>query len=167
MPATLAGIADSWKQVDKVHPLDAKLYDEEIQQSYRDFSDMLNIIGFFAALAISISSLGLFGMVTYTMDKRLKEISIRRVLGAGKGKLVFLLSRSFLLLLGIAAAIAIPVTWIFFKEVLLAQFAYHEPIRTLDLFAGLLIVAAVAVGMIGTQTLKILRGSPANVLKNE
>lgn len=167
LPLTLAGIEATWKKIDKVHPLDAKLYDDEIRQSYIDFSTMLKVIGFFAALAICISSLGLFGMVTYTMEKRLKEISIRRVLGAGKGTLVYLLSRGFLLLIGIAAAIAIPVTWIFFDRVLLARFAYHEPIGIGDLFIGLLTVSAVAFGMIGIQTLKIIRANPAKVLKDE
>ena len=167
LPATLAGIADSWKKIDKVHPIDAKLYDEGIQQSYSDFSTMLKTIGFFAALAICISSLGLFGMVTYTMEKRLKEISIRRVLGAEKGTLVYLLSKSFLLLLGIAAAIAIPITWVFFDRVILAQFAYHQPIGMGDLLFGLCLVSAVALGMIGTQTLKIVRANPARILKNE
>ena len=102
-----------------------------------------------------------------TMEKRLKEISIRRVLGADKGKLVYLLSRSFLILLLISAAIAIPLTWLFFDKVVLARFAYHQPIGPGDLLLGLLFVAGIAFLMIGTQTLKIVRANPARVLKNE
>jgi putative ABC transport system permease protein len=167
LPATMAAIEGLWKQIDKVHPLDAKLYDEQIEQTYSVYSMMLKVIGFFALLAICISSLGLFGMVIYTMEKRLKEISIRRVLGAGKGTLVYLLSRSFLILLGISAAIAIPLTWLFFDKVVLARIAYHQPIGPRDLFLGLLFVGGIAFIMIGAQTLKVLHANPASVLKNE
>jgi predicted lysophospholipase L1 biosynthesis ABC-type transport system permease subunit len=128
---------------------------------------MLKVVGFFALLAICISSLGLFGMVIYTMEKRLKEISIRKVLGAGEGRLLFLLSKGFLLLFLISAAIALPLTWLFFDKVLLANFAYHQPIRFGDLFIGLLCMAGLVIIMIGMQTRKVVRANPAAVLKNE
>jgi putative ABC transport system permease protein len=165
--ATMASIETFWKQIDRVHPLDAKFYDDQIEQSYSMYSVMLKVIGFFAILAICISSLGLFGMVIYTMEKRLKEISIRKVLGAGEGKLLFLLSKGFLFLFLISAAIALPLTWIFFDKVLLANFAYHQPIRFGDLFIGLLFMAGLVIIMIGMQTLKVVRANPATVLKNE
>jgi putative ABC transport system permease protein len=153
--------------LDKVHPLDAKFYDDQIEEAYSGYSMMLKIIGFFALLAICISSLGLFGMVIYTMEKRLKEVSIRKVLGAGETLLFFLLSKEFLLLLLISAAIALPLTWLFFEKVLLRNFAYHQPIRPGEIFIGLAFVAGLAFIMIGLQTLKAVRANPARVLKNE
>jgi ABC-type antimicrobial peptide transport system permease subunit len=165
--ATMTSIETFWRQIDRVHPLDANFYDDQIEQSYSYYSVMLKVVGFFALLAICISSLGLFGMVIYTMEKRLKEISIRKVLGAGEGRLLFLLSRGFLFLFLIAAAIALPLTWLFFDKVLLANFAYHQPIRFGDLFIGLLCMAGLVIIMIGMQTLKVVRANPAAVLKNE
>ncbi len=167
MPAVLTSIETIWKKIDKVHALDAKFYDDQIVKAYGQFSVMLKVIGFFAFLAICISSLGMFGMVIYTMEKRLKEISIRKVLGAGEGALVYLLSKGFLILLFIAALIALPLTWLFFDKLVLVKFAYHQPIQFGEVFIGLLIVAAIAFLMIGIQTLKIVRANPANVLKNE
>jgi putative ABC transport system permease protein len=167
LPATMTSIETFWKQLDKVHPLDAKFYDAQIEEAYSGYSMMLKIIGFFALLAICISSLGLFGMVIYTMEKRLKEISIRKVLGAGEGMLFFLLSKGFLILLLISAAIALPLTWLFFEKVLLSNFAYHQPIRPGEIFIGLAFVAGLAFVMIGLQTLKVVRANPARVLKNE
>jgi putative ABC transport system permease protein len=167
LAATMASIEALWKQIDKVHPLDAKFYDEQIEQAYRQFSVMLEVIGIFALLAICISSLGLFGMVIYAMEKRVKEVSIRKVLGASEGVLVYLLSKGFLVLLIISALIALPVTWLFFEKVLLAKFAYHQPIQFGELFTGLFIVAGIAFVMIGVQTLKIVRANPATVLKND
>ncbi|GGA94867.1 ABC transporter permease [Puia dinghuensis] len=167
IPATITGIETIWKQLDKVHPLDAKFYDDQIEQAYRAYSVMVKVIGLFALLAICISSLGLFGMVIYTMEKRVKEISIRRVLGAGNGTLVYLLSKGFLFLLLISALIALPLTWLFFDKVVLTKISYHQPIQFRDIFIGLFFIAAIAFIMIGTQTLKIVRTNPARVLKNE
>ena len=167
LPATMTSIETLWKRLDKIHPLDAKFYDDQIEEAYSGYSMMLKIIGFFALLAICISSLGLFGMVIYTMEKRLKEVSIRKVLGAGETLLFFLLSKEFLLLLLISAAIALPLTWLFFEKVLLRNFAYHQPIRPGEILIGLAFVAGLAFIMIGLQTLKAVRANPATVLKNE
>ena len=167
MPGTLAGIESAWKRIDKVHPLDARFYDDQIEEAYSQFSVILKVIGFFSFLAISISSLGMFGMVIYTMEKRLKEISIRKVLGASETMLVFLLSKGFLRLFIIASFVALPLTWIFFTKVVLVNFAYHQPIQIGEVFIGLSIVALIAFLIIGMQTLKIVRTNPAKVLKNE
>src|SRR6185369_6968013 len=96
LPATVARIEAAWKKVDKVHALDAKFYDDQIEHAYAQFSVMVKVIGFLAFLAICISSMGLFGMVVFTTETKLKEISIRKVLGASEGNLVVLLSRGFL-----------------------------------------------------------------------
>jgi len=167
LPATMASIATLWKQLDKIHPLDAEFYDVQIEKAYNAFAVLLKIVGFIAMMAVCISSLGLFGMVIYTMEKRVKEVSIRKVLGAGEGLLMYMLSRSFLLLLLLAALIALPLTWLFFTKVVLNNFAYHQPIGFADMFTGLLFVAGIAFMMIGLQTLKIVRANPAKVLKNE
>lgn len=164
---TLATISTAWKKIDRVHPLDAKFYNDQIAESYNQFSVMLKVIGFLSFLAICISSMGLFGMVVYITETRLKEISIRKVLGASEQTLVYLLSKGFLLLLTISALIALPLTWIFFEKVVLANFAYHQPIYLHELLIGVIIVMGIAFMMIGTQTLKVARTNPAKVLKRE
>jgi ABC-type antimicrobial peptide transport system permease subunit len=138
--ATRAKIESVWKKIDPVHPFGAKFYDESIEEAYSEFSSMIKIIGFLSFLAISIASMGLLGMVVFTTETRLKEISIRKVMGASSGNLVFLLSRGFLLLLSVSALIALPVTYLFFKNVVLTRFPYHTPVQPAELFAGLLAV---------------------------
>lgn len=167
LPATMASIEGLWKQIDKVHLLDAQFYDDQIEHAYRQFSVMLEVVGFFALLAICISSLGLFGMVIYTMERRVKEVSIRKVLGASEGVLFYLLSKGFLVLLFISALLALPAAWLFFAKVVLAKFPYHEPLQIGQLFSGLFIVAGIAFVMITAQTLKIVHANQAKVLKNE
>jgi putative ABC transport system permease protein len=167
LPATLARIESAWKKTDGVHPFEAEFYDEAIAGAYSEFSAMIKIIGFLSFLAISIASMGLFGMVVFTTQTRLKEISIRKVMGASSGNLVFLLSRGFFVLLSISALIALPVTYLFFEKVVLRNFPYHTPVQIAELFVGLLAVLLIAMMMIGSQTIKAAGSNPAEVLKSE
>lgn len=167
LESTMAKIETAWKRFDKVHPLKANFYDDQIENAYSEFSMMVKVIGFLAFLAICIASLGLFGMVVFTTETKLKEISIRKVLGASEPGLVYLLCRGFITLLGVAALIALPVTYLLFDKVLLTRFAYHQPIGLADLLGGTLIVMLLALVMIGSQTAKAARSNPAKVLKSE
>lgn len=167
LPATMAQIEAVWKRIDKVHPLDARFYDDQIEEAYRQFSVIVKVIGFLAFLAVCIASLGLFGMVVFTTETKLKEISIRKVLGANEPSLVYFLSKGFLGLLVLSAAIALPSTYLLFDKLVLTQFAYHQPIHFWELTVGFWSVLALAVVLIGSQTLKAARTNPANVLKNE
>jgi ABC-type antimicrobial peptide transport system permease subunit len=167
MPETMAKIESTWKKFDRVHPLQAQFYEEAIEEAYSEFSAMIKIIGFLSLLAISIASMGLFGMVVFTTETRLKEISIRKVMGASSGNLIYLLSRGFLMLLLVSAFIALPVTYLFFERFVLTNFPYHTPVKITELFAGLLAVLLIAFMMIGSQTLKAARRNPAEVLKRE
>jgi putative ABC transport system permease protein len=165
--ATMARIEQAWKKVDRIHPLDAVYYKDAIQRAYSEFSAMITVIGVLSFLAISIASLGLFGMVVFTTETRLKEISIRKVMGATPGNLVVLLGRGFVWMLCISAAIALPLTYFFFESVVLTNFPFHAPIGAAELFLGLGGVLVIAFVMIGSQTFKAARSNPAEVLKNE
>lgn len=167
MPATMAKIKSVWKKIDPVHPFSAEFYDQSIADAYSEFSIMIRIIGFLSFLAISIASMGLFGMVVFTTETRLKEIGIRKVMGASFGNLIYLLSRSFFVLLSIAAVIALPVTYLFFENVVLNHFPYHTPVQFIELSIGLLAVFLIAIIMIGSQTMKAAGTNPVEVLKSE
>ena len=166
-PGTLSRIEKAWKNVDGIHSLDAKFYDDQLAQAYSQFSMIIKVVGFLGFLAVCIASMGLFGMVVFTTETRLREISIRKVLGASEGMLVYLLSKGFLRLLTLAAMIALPATYLFFDKVILINFAYHDPIGLMEVFAGFGVVMALAFLMIVSQTLKGARSNPAEVLKIE
>ncbi|GAB3773263.1 ABC transporter permease [Spirosoma horti] len=167
MLATRARIGSVWKKMDRVHPFQAEFYDEAIEEAYSEFSSLIKIIGFLSFLAISIASMGLFGMVAFTTETRLKEISIRKVMGASSASLIYLLSRSFFAQLSLSALIALPITYLFFENVVLTNFPYHTPVQIVELFVGLLVVLLIACLMIGSQTMQAAKRNPAEVLKNE
>lgn len=167
MTATLGKIESIWKKYDRVHPLKAQFYEEAIEEAYSEFSMLIKIIGFLAFLAVSIASMGLFGMVVFTTETRLKEIGIRKVMGATAVNLIYILSRGFVVQLCLAALIALPLTYLFFKNFVLTHFPYHIPMQVFELFIGLLIVLLIAFIMIASQTIKAAKSNPVEVLKNE
>lgn len=167
LPSTMNKIESAWKKVDKIHPLDASFYDEQIKRSYNEIAAMVKLIGFLSFLAISIASLGLLGMVVFTAETRLREMSIRKVLGASDGNLIYLLSRGFFIMLFIAAVIALPATYVLFDQVVLSSMANRAPIGVVELLVSLGMVFGIALLLIGSQTIKVARSNPATVLKSE
>lgn len=164
---TYARMEAIWKKFDNVHPFEAKLYNDEIEESFAGLKAAMKVGGFLAFLVIAIASIGLLGMVIFTTETRLKEISIRKVLGASEKGLLFLLSRGFLALLMIAALIAVPITYLFCTQIMMREVGNAAPITMLELFAGVLVVVGIAVLMITSHTLKVSRTNPAEVLKSE
>ncbi|MEX1239716.1 MAG: ABC transporter permease [Cyclobacteriaceae bacterium] len=164
---TMTRIQEVWKSIDPVHPFQGQFYEDSIEDAYKELSAMIKVIGFLSFIAISIASLGLFGMVVFTTETRLKEISIRKVMGATSGNLVFLLSRGFVVLLAISALIALPITYLFFENVVFTNFPFHDPIGMGELFGGLLAVLAIAFIMIGSQTMRAAQSNPSEILKSE
>ncbi len=166
-PATLSKIENSWKKLDNVHPLQAQLYKDKIAYSYREIAAMLKMMGFLGFLAICIASLGLLGMVIFITEIRLKEVSVRKVLGASEAALIYLLGKGFLFLLIIAGVIALPATYLFIDRIFFTEMQNHIAISLFDLTIGFFGVMAFALLLIGTQTLKAARSNPSEILKNE
>jgi len=167
LPALIGEIEGIWKKIDPIHPMVGMFYEEKISSAYDEMAGMMKVVGFLAFLAISIASLGLLGMVVFTTETRMKEISIRKVLGASEGNLIFLMSRGFMILLSIACAIAIPGAYYAFDQVIFASITYRAPIGFFDLFTGALIVLAVAILAISSQTLRVARVNPSTTLRSE
>lgn len=165
--ATHADIEAIWKRIDPVHPFDAHFYKEQIEESFSGLKATVKVAGFLAFLAICIASLGLLGMVVFTTEVRLKEVSIRKVLGASEARLLFLLGKGFVFLLFIAATISVPVVIIFFEHVVFPNIANHAPLNVLEILIGVFAILTLALMVIGSQTLKVARTNPAEVLKSE
>ncbi|WP_420387920.1 ABC transporter permease [Roseivirga sp.] len=165
--ATREKIKAAWDGFDEIHEFRGGFYEDNIERAYEEFSILSTIIGFLAFLTICIASLGLLGMGVYTAETRLKEVSIRKVLGASEQSLVKLLSKSFMLLLVISAAIALPLTYFLFDSVILAEQAYRAPIGIVELTLGVIIIFIIGFVTIGSQTWKAAKANPANTLRTE
>ena len=160
-------IEKAWVTVNPDLKPDYKLMEAEIKLFYNTiFGDLVNILGFVASLAVLISCLGLLGMATYTIETRMKEISIRKVLGSTDRALVFLLSKSFLYLIGVAIAIGVPLAWLI-NNFWLTLIAYRTSFSPWVVVTGIGFLLFCSLLTIGSQTIRAVFTNPVDNLKNE
>ncbi|MGH2644880.1 MAG: ABC transporter permease, partial [Chitinophagaceae bacterium] len=124
------------------------------------------LFNLFAAIAIFISCLGLLGLATFTAQRRTKEIGVRKVLGAGVGNLIRLVSMDFLKLVIIAIVIAIPVGW-FVMNKWLENFAYKTNISWWIFLIAAVIAILIAVLTVSWQAIRAAVANPVESLRME
>jgi putative ABC transport system permease protein len=163
---TLAGLEASWKEIDPVHSFEYDFFDEQLSGTLQFFWDIIAIIGYFSALAIVISCLGLLGMATYTAESRKKEVGIRKVLGADINSLIILLSRGFMYMLGIAICIATPLAYLA-NNLWLQKFANRVSFSADIVLISVGIVLLLGILTIGSQTWRAARSNPVKTLRAE
>jgi putative ABC transport system permease protein len=160
-------IEKAWASVNPGLKIDYKEIESEIKQFYEIvFGDIVKILSVVASLAIMISCLGLLGMATYTTETRMKEISIRKVLGSSGSALVLLLSKGFLKILIISIAIGVPATY-FINNLWLELLAYHTTISLPIIAQGVFVLLIFGVITVGSQTIRATFVNPVDNLKNE
>ena len=107
----IAFIQKIWQENFPDHPFQYQFLDDHFKDVYRTDAQITQMVGILAFLAILISCLGLFGLASYSAERRIKEIGVRKVLGASMASIVSLLSKHFIRLVLIANAIAWPLAW--------------------------------------------------------
>lgn len=163
----ISTVEDAWEKINPGKLMDSKFMGDEIAEFYNIlFGDLVKIISLISFLAISISCLGLLGMATYTIETRMKEISIRKVLGASNISSIYLLSKGFMILLGVAIIISVPLA-IVINNLWLQFIAFRVPIGFTVILSGILIVLVLGLTTISTQALRALKVNPADTLRNE
>nr|WP_255552030.1 ABC transporter permease [Roseivirga sp. E12] len=156
-----------FKLHDPEHNFEAEFYSDEIADTYAAQKTAFTLISFLAFLAISISVLGLLGMAVFTTESRMKEISVRKVLGAGIKQLMFVLSKSFIWMILVSGAIAIPSAYYVVDKELLASYNYKVDIGLVEFLSGFVIVLFIGVSSIIWQIRKAAVQNPADLLRNE
>jgi len=163
----LKDIEDAWATVNPNLKIDTIGFYEEIRSFYDlMFGDLVNVIAFITFLAISIACLGLLGMAAFTIETKVKEISIRKVLGASDKEVVLHLSKGFIILLSIAIILAVPAAY-FINSMWLESLAYRVPIDFTVIGLSVLILVILGVLTIGSQTIKAAIMNPTDALKSE
>ncbi len=147
-------------------PFEYEFLDTAYEQMYRSEVVIGRLTNYFTVLALFIACLGLFGLASYTTERRTREIAIRKVLGANMNQVVLLLSREFLIMISIALVIGIPIAYLLLNE-WLTGFEYHVPMG-----AGVFVTAALALFLvtsstIGYQSIKAALINPARAMRME
>ena len=163
---TIARIQSVFKEYDPAEPFDFKFVNEDYQALYTAENRISVLSRYFAGLAIVISCLGLFGMAAFTAQRRQKEIGIRKVLGAGVPQLVSMLSREFVLLVGISTVIAAPVAgWGVYEW--LQNFAYRTSMPWWIFVLAGFAATVIALLTISLQTIRAAMANPVKSLRVE
>ena len=165
IPATMAALERQWKQLEDI-PMQAQFFDETVRKNYSSAMDIIWIITFFGIMSLVISCMGLLGMVIYLVQSKAKEISIRKVMGANVKDVIFLLSKNYLILFGIALLAAVPVSYLIGTQIL--QIFANRIAWSPGLFLpAILLVFCIVVFTIGSQVLRAALANPVESLKTE
>ena len=162
----LADLKKQWNSFNPAGPLEYNFLDEKFAALYASEQRTKQIFSAFAVLAIIIASLGLFGLSAFVIEQRAREIGIRKVLGASVQQVLLLVSKEFLLLVGIAFIISVPVTWWAMHE-WLKDFAYRINIGTGVFVAAGLAAILIAFFTISFQAIKAAITNPVKSLRTE
>jgi putative ABC transport system permease protein len=165
---TIASIERSWKTIIPYRPFSYFFVDDMFDRQYRAEDRFGRLFLYFAVLAIFISCLGLLGLASYSTAQRTKEIGVRKVLGASVSGIVRLLSKDFLVLVGVAFLVATPVSFFLMKS-WLEGFAYRVNIYSAWwMFAtGGLAAVAIAMLTISFQSIRAALSNPVKSLRSE
>lgn len=164
---SLSNIEQAWATVNPDLQIDYQVMNEEIAFfAELIFGDLTKIVMYISLLALIIAALGLLGMVVYAMQVRLKEVSIRKVLGSSNGQLIFVLSGKFLKLLLIAIVISLPFTY-FINHLWLDFIAYHVDLSVPVIAFGVSVIVILGALVVGSQTWKTANTNPSEVLRCE
>ncbi len=166
--AVMAGMEAIWKKVDPMHPFEAMMMEEAIDNAYTDagFKDILKIVGYVCFLAVMLACLGMLGMAMYATQTRMKEIGVRKVMGASSQQITILLSRSFMVLIAIAIAIGTPIGY-FLGNSFLDTYAYKITVSVALMSGGILLIVVLGLITIGSQTWRASAINPVNTLRYE
>lgn len=160
-------LRSAWTKVNPTLKLDYRMFEEEVRMMYDlIFGDLTRFVGVITFLAIFISCLGLLGMATYTTETRMKEIAIRKVLGATEKSLVYQLSKGFVSLILISIIIAIPLAYLL-NNLWLQEMAYRVEMNVGVVLFGVFVLMILGLITVGSQTLRAAYVNPVDKLKNE
>lgn len=163
---SLKFIEETWKRIVPDYPFDYRFMDEDFNIMYREEERVGTLLKYFAALAVFIACLGLFGLASYTAEQRTKEIGIRKVLGASVSKIIILLCREFFLLVLLANIIAWPTAYFIMKN-WLQGYAYRTSLGAMIFVATMAAALVVAIISVGFQALRAATANPTEALKYE
>lgn len=155
-----------WKKINPKANIAASYLDENTQNMYRDEQRFVQIVVSGAVVAIAISCLGLFALALLMINKRIKEIGIRKVLGSSVMQIVVLLSKEFMKLMLLAFVLACPLAW-WMMNAWLRGFAYRIDIQWWMFVAAGLLTIGIALTTIAWQTLRAATSNPVDSLRDE
>jgi putative ABC transport system permease protein len=166
VPSTLAALQNTWKTYFPDLPFQYTFLDAQFNSQYAADQKRGKIFTIFSVLTILITCLGLLGLISFTTQQRQKEISIRKILGAGVSQIIPLLTRNFVLLVGLSCLIAFPIAYWFMHQ-WLGNFSYNTGLTVAPFALSALTVLLLTLLTVLFHTIKAAMADPAKGLRTE
>jgi ABC-type antimicrobial peptide transport system permease subunit len=166
LPATLAQIEAIFKKNNPAYPFEYKFVDVEFERKFQDISLAGKLANLFAALAIIITGLGLFGLASYTAEQRTREMGIRKVMGASVRGLVLLMTRDFSRLVLFAFVVSAPLSWWMMNN-FLSRYSYRTSIPWWVFPLAGVAAFSFALVIVSIHAARAARANPVNSLRSE
>ena len=163
---TIAFLEGKWKELAPYRPFEYRFLDEDFNRLYSSEMRLGTVLTVFASIAIALACLGLLGLSAYTAKQRVKEIGVRKVLGASVSSVVALLSADFVKLVFVAIIISIPVAWWMMNKWLLS-FTYKTQMNWWIFAVAGICAVAIALATISFQAIKAALANPVKSLRSE
>jgi putative ABC transport system permease protein len=163
---TIAEIENKWKEFTANNPLQYYFVDDDFEQMYIQEKQNAQMAVIFSILAIFIAALGLFGLTSFTVEQRTKEIGVRKAMGSSVAGIYIVISREVIILVSVSALIAWPVVY-YWAGKWLENFYYRINLGLFTFIAGLTIALGIAVLTISYRILRAASVNPAQSLKYE
>jgi putative ABC transport system permease protein len=162
----ISAIEPAWAQFCPDWPIEYSFLDQRLERLYDSEQKLGSAVNYFAILAILIASLGLFGLSTFAVERRIKEIGVRKVLGATVAQLVVLLGKDFVKLVVFANLVAWPLTWLAMNR-WLQNFAFHTEIGWQVFALAIVIGLSVTLLTVSSQSIRAALANPVVALRHE
>lgn len=163
---TLGQIEEAWANYETNQPFEYNFIDESFAEAYENEERISTMTGYSAMIAIAVAILGILGLASFTVIERMKEMAIRKVLGASIQQLLFILLKQTTLLMLIGLAVAVPINY-YFMEDWLADFPFRIELNFLVYVLATVIVMASSWLVLGSYTLKMVKANPSQTLRDE
>jgi putative ABC transport system permease protein len=163
---TLAGIERTWNSTFPDGLYEYQFLDKKIADFYKSEDQLSHLYKIFAGIAIFISCLGLYGLISFMVVQRIKEVGIRKTLGATVGNIVYLFSKEFTILIAVAFAISAPFGWYFMHQ-WLQGFTYRIDIGPGIFIIAIVISVVIAWLTVGYKAVKAALANPVKSLRSE
>jgi putative ABC transport system permease protein len=164
--STLQSVKTIWEQTFPNFVYEYRFLDDKIESFYKQENQLAQLYKIFAAIAIFLSCLGLYGLASFMAAQRIKEVGIRKVLGATAGNIVYLFSKEFIILIAIAFVIATPIAWYYMHQ-WLQDYVYRIDISWWLFAAGGFVAIITALATISFQAIRAAVANPVNSLRSE
>lgn len=164
--STIAHLGKTWSKFVTNRDFAYTFLSEDIEHQYAGEKKFTEVFTAFTLIAIAIACLGTFGLISFTAEKKSKEIGIRKVLGASVRSVSYLLIKEFIVLLLVASIIAWPITWYLLKG-WIDGFVYNTPINAIPFIVATIVAAFIVVSTTGIRAVKAALANPVNSLRSE